>query len=608
MPPSSETTPKPGDPDRISDVSRREMRLDEPLSARLSRLKRFAREFILPHVGSLVVAILAMSVFAGSVVALPWLFKTLVNDILVARDGAALRQVVGVVLVIFGLRAGAGYLQQFMLSRVSTRVATELQTRISDHLLALDLAFFQKNSVGQIIARATDDVNVLNTTSSNIVVTLGRDVLTFAGLIGYVLWASPQWFGLALIGAPLIAVPVIIANRRLRAYMRRGQQLGGEILQAFEEGLHGIRAIKAENLEDVERRRLGEVIVGRRRIQLKVARTRAAMSPIVDLVTALALVAVLMVGGSEVIAGESDAGELMAFVSALMLLYEPLRRLLQVNAQLQICGVSIARIYEVLDREPHVVNRPGAVALARPDGDIVFEKVRFSYDPTSPAVLDAFDATIPAGASVAFVGASGSGKTTILNLVARLYEPSVGRIVIGGQDVAGVTLESLRGSIALVSQDVLLFDASVRANIAYGRSDATDAEVAAAAEAAAATEFIADLDGGYDFRVGPRGSRLSGGQRQRIAIARALLRDSPILMLDEATSALDGAVEVRVQANVLAARKGRTTLIIAHRLATVVAADLICVVERGRVVEQGDHRALLAQGGRYAESHRIQRG
>lgn len=608
MPQTDMTTPKPADPDRISDVSRRDMRLDEPLNSRLARLKRFGAEFILPHWVSLGVAVAAMAAFAATVVALPWLFKTLVNDILVARNADALHQVVGVVVVLFGLRAGAGYLQQFMLSRVSNQVATDLQNRISDHLLGLDLAFFQKNSVGQIIARATDDVNVLNTASSNIVVTLGRDVITFVGLIGYVLWASPQWFALAAAGGPLIAVPVIIANRRLRAYMRRGQQLGGEILQAFEEGLHGIRGIKAENLEDVERRRLRDVITGRRRIGLKVARTRAAMSPIVDLVTAIALTAVLLVGGAEVIAGTSDAGELMAFVTALMLLYEPLRRLLQVNAQLQICGVSIARIYELLDRRARIVDAPAAATLQRPSGDIVFERVEFAYDGDGARVLDGFDVTIPSGASVAFVGASGSGKTTVLNLVARLYEPSSGRILIGGQDIAGVTLASLRDQIALVSQDVLLFDSSVRANIAYGRADASDAEIEAAAKAAVADEFIRTLDGAYEFRVGPRGSRLSGGQRQRIAIARALLRDAPILMLDEATSALDGAIEARVQANILAMRSNRTTLIIAHRLATVVAADLICVVERGRIAEQGGHADLLARGGAYADSHRQQRG
>ncbi|MFD1701869.1 ABC transporter ATP-binding protein [Methylopila henanensis] len=602
------TTPEPIDPDRISDLPRREMRLDEPLSLRLRRLKRFAVAFILPHWPSLLVAVLAMAAFAGTVVALPWLFKSLVNDILVRRDAEALHEIVFVVLGIFSVRAAAGYLQQFMLSRVSNKVTTELQNRIASHLLRLDLVFFQKNSVGQIITRATDDVNVLNNASSNIVVTLGRDLITFVGLVGYVLWASPQWFALALAGAPLIAVPVVIANRKLRALMRRGQALGGEILQAFEEGLHGIRGIKAENLEDVERRRLRETIIGRRKVGLKIARTRAALSPVVDLVTALALVAVLLVGGAQVIEGQSDAGELMAFVSALMLLYEPLRRLLQVNAQLQICGVSIARVYEILDRSPRIVDAPEAAPLAQPGGDIVFRGVRFAYAADAAPVLDGFDVTIPAGASVAFVGASGSGKTTVLNLVARLYEPSAGAVSIGGQDIAGVSLASLRDSIALVSQDVLLFDASVRDNIAYGRPDATDEEVAAAARAAAADVFIEALDGGYDFRVGPRGSRLSGGQRQRVAIARALLRDAPILMLDEATSALDGAIEARVQANVLAMRKNRTTLIIAHRLATVVAADLICVVERGRIVEQGGHLALLAQGGLYAESHRLQRG
>jgi subfamily B ATP-binding cassette protein MsbA len=606
--PAAPSTPtlRPADPDRITDVPRKAMKLDEPLKVRLRRLRRFAVDFIAPHRRDLIIAVLAMGVFAVTVVALPWLFKSLVNEILVKRDAGALHGIVLVVVGLFLVRATAGYVQQYMLARASNKVTTALQTRIADHLLGLDLVFFHKNSVGQIIARATDDVNVLNTTSTSIVVTLGRDIVTFVGLVGYVLWASPQWFGLALAAAPLIAVPVLVANRRLRVLVRRGQQLGGEIYQAFEEGLHGIRSIKAENQEGVERRRLTETIFGRRRIGFKLARTRAAMLPVVDIVTAVALVAVLLVGGGQVIAGESDAGELMAFVTALMLLYEPLRRLLAINAQLQACGVSVARIYEVLDRKARIVDAPGAVPLANPAGDVVFEDVRFAYDDGDP-VLDGFRVAIPSGASAAFVGSSGSGKTTVFNLVARLYEPTAGRVLIGGQDLADVQLATLRGAIALVSQDVLLFDSTIRANIAYGRPDATDQQVETAARAAEAHNFIGKLDGGYLFRVGPRGARLSGGQRQRIAIARALLRDSPILMLDEATSALDGATEARVQANVLAARKGRTTLIIAHRLATVVSADTIVVVDRGRVAEQGRHSDLLGRGGDYAEAHRLQR-
>jgi subfamily B ATP-binding cassette protein MsbA len=576
-----------------------------PLSARTSLALRFGREFLKPHWPLLGVAVVAMALYAASISALPWLFKELVDKVFVARDLGALDFLVGAVLVLFAARAGASFVQQYLLAKVGNHVATDLQLRLSGHILKLDLAFFQKNNIGQIVARATEDVNVLNQSAIGVVVVLVRDLVSLIGLVAYVLWTSPQWFALTLIGGPLIAVPAVVATRRIRRLAHRSRELNGELIGAFEECFHGIRGIKAEANEPIESRRLGESIVLRRRVQLKSVRTQAGLMPMVDIATAIALVAVLLVGGRSVMSGASEPGQLMAFVGALMLLYDPLRRLLQTNALLQNTTASLERIYEVLDLEPTIADRPGAVPLAAPEGTIAFTGVEFAYDPSAP-VLNGLDAVIPAGKTVAFVGPSGAGKTTVLNLLARLEEPDRGRVTIGGQDIGGAKLASLRGALALVAQDALLFDATVRDNVAYGRPGASDEELRRVARLAEADEFIGLLPDGWEFRVGPRGSRLSGGQRQRLLLARAFLRDSPILMLDEATSALDGETEARIVANLARIRAGRTTVIIAHRLVTVAGADLIYLIENGRVAESGTHLKLLENQGPYARALALQ--
>ncbi|MCC2113221.1 MAG: ABC transporter ATP-binding protein, partial [Hyphomicrobiales bacterium] len=440
---------------------------------------------------------------------------------------------------------------------------------------------------------------LLDRVASTLVITLIRDVATLIGLTAYALWTSPTWFAMAAIGGPMIALPAVLANRKLRKLSHQQRENWGETLTTYEECFHGIRGIKAEHNEHREEARLDLVIAARRRFGAKVARTGALLTPIVDIVMAIALIGVVVIGGRQVIAGTADPGALLAFITALMLLYDPLRRVVQLNALLQQCLASIQRIYEVLDMKPLIVDAREARPLAEPGGEIVFDAVDFAYDKTHP-VLDGFSAVIPKGETVAFVGASGSGKTTLFNLIARLYDVDAGSIRIAGQDVRATTLATLRQSIALVTQDVLLFDASIGENIAYGAADASPERIAEAARLAAADKFIARLPGGYDFRVGPRGSQLSGGQRQRVAIARAILRDAPLLLLDEATSSLDVATEAEVHTNVMAARRGRTTAIIAHRLSTVINADRIYFLDHGRVVESGTHEELMKTSGRYS--------
>jgi ATP-binding cassette, subfamily B, bacterial MsbA len=581
--------------------------LPESAKVRMKLLGRFVQEFVRPHLNLMLGAGAAMLLFAGTVAALPWLFENLVDEVFVKRVPGTLGWLIGFVVALFSLRAVASFLQQYLLARVANRMATAVQSRFADHVLMLDLGFFHRNSIGQIVARGTEDVNVLNQSMTNLLVISVRDLLSLLGLIGYVLYASPQWFALTLLAAPLIAVPTVLATRKIRRLARQGQELNGDLIGAFEECFHAIRGIKAEANEPVEQKRLGHTIRIRRNVRFKIARTQAMLTPVVDLVTALALVAVLIVGGGSVIAGTTEPGKLMAFIGALMLLYDPLKRLLQMNALLQTCMAAISRIYDVLDQKPALSETAGSATLANPAGDIRFEEVSFGYEADAP-LLKGVSLTIPAGKLVALVGASGSGKTTLINLLARLNTPHSGCVTIGGQDIADVKPALLRSQLALVAQDALLFDSTVEANIAYGMPNVGIEQIRAAAVLAEADSFISTLAEGYGFRVGPRGSRLSGGQRQRIVIARALLRNAPILMLDEATSALDGETERRVMRNIARERRGRTTLMIAHRLSTVKEADSIGFIENGALVEWGNHTALLQQNGPYARAVALQGG
>jgi subfamily B ATP-binding cassette protein MsbA len=576
--------------------------LDTPTRRLLGRLWH---DHIRAYLGRMLLALACMALAAAATAAVAYVTKPVIDDVFVSRDRDMLIAVSVAIVVIFLVKGLATYGQTVLMTYVGQRVIADMQIRMFDHLMGADLAYFQRNHTGKLISRFTNDVNLLRGTSSHIVVGIGKDLVTLVFLVGVMF--ERDWL-LALCSFlifPLAVLPIVKIGRRMRRVSANTQVQWGHMTTLLDETFAGARHVKAYGMEDYESGRARRAANAIFRLHLKGAMTRAAVHPVMETLGGFAVLLVVLYGGWQVIDGVRTTGDLMSFMVALLLAYEPMKRLAAMNANLQEGLAAAQRIYGVLDTAPEVVDRPGARALEVREGRIEFDRVTFAYEPGIPAVK-AVSLTVPAGRTVALVGPSGGGKSTLLNLIPRFFDVDSGAVRIDGFDVRDVTLESLRRNIALVSQEICLFNDTVAANIAYGRPDAEHAAIVAAAGTAAAREFIDALPRGFDTVVGERGLTLSGGQRQRIAIARALLKDAPILLLDEATSALDSESERLVQAGLERLMEGRTTLVIAHRLSTVAGADLIYYLEGGRVVEHGSHAQLMAEGGAYARLYHLQ--
>jgi subfamily B ATP-binding cassette protein MsbA len=561
--------------------------------------------YLRPHLAGIAAALACMAVVALCTAGFTQLIKPVIDDIFVARNAAMLWPIALVALAVFVAKGLAAYAQAVLMSFVGLRIVADLQFDLFRRLMGADLAYFHAQSPGKLIARFINDVNLLRGAVSNTLTGLGKDALTAAALVGVMFYEDWLLALIAFFAFPAAILPIVHIGARMRRVSGSTQARVGRLTTLLDETFQGVRHVKAYGMEAHEigraRHALDEVF----RLNLKGARTRSALHPIMELLGGLAIVAVIVYGGQQVIAGAKAPGSFFAFIFALLLAYEPVKRLARLNANLQEALAAAQRVFAMMDREPEIREAPGARALRVAGGAIEFRDVAFAYGEGKSA-LRGIDLVVPAGATVALVGPSGAGKSTLLDLIPRFYDPDQGRVAIDGQDLREVTFESLRRSIALVSQEILLFDDSVRANVAYGRPQATRQEIEAAARHADAHDFIAALPEGYDTLVGPRGVKLSGGERQRIVIARAMLKNAPILLLDEATSSLDTESERQVQRALDSLMAGRTTLVIAHRLSTVVDADMICVIEEGRVTEQGSHVELLARGGSYARFHALQ--
>jgi ATP-binding cassette, subfamily B, bacterial MsbA len=568
-------------------------------------VRRLARDFIWRHRRRIALAFLCMALAGGSTALRAWLMQPVLDRIFIARQSSLLLLLAGAALLLALVKGVADYVQSVLMTRVGQRVITDVQSAVFARLIRADLAYFNANPSGTLISRLVSDVWLLRSAAATVLTGIGRDALTVIFLVGVMFYQDWELAIVAFFAFPAAIRPIVRIGRRMRRVSANTQIEMGQLTTLLSQTFQGARAVKAYGMENYEVGRadaLFERIYG---LVDRANRTRARAAPMMEVLGGAAIALVIYYGGHEVILGVRSPGAFFSFITALLLAYQPVKSLATLNASLQEGLAAAQRVFDVLDIEPQIRDRPGAPPLHVIGGEVRFRNVQFGYHPGTVA-LDDISLTVPAGGTVALVGPSGAGKSTLMNLIPRFYDVAAGRIEIDGHEIGSVTLASLRGAIALVSQEVSLFDDTVRANIAYGRFGASEAEIEAAAAAAGADGFIRDLPQGYDTLVGEHGIRLSGGQRQRIAIARAMLKDAPILLLDEATSALDSQSERQVQAALRTLMRGRTTLVIAHRLSTVIGADLICVMDRGRIVETGRHADLLAAGGLYALLYRTQ--
>ncbi len=513
---------------------------------------------------------------------------------------------VAVVVVIVTTIKGFSLLTQtVMTNSVVSRIEADMQSALYDHLIDADLAQLQRENPASLTQRFTTDFTFVKEALTRLVNIAIRDVLTAVALVGAMLWIDWKMTAVVLLIAPIVARPIGRIGKKLRRMAMSQQEQTGIMASLVTESLQGARVAKTDSLEPYLKERAAGAFETIRALKMKAANARGRLDPLLEVAGGIAVAGVLAAIGVRITSGGSTVGDFTGYVSALLLAAQPMRSLGNLNAIVQEAGASLKRYYALIDEKPLVTQRPDARPLTVNGGEVAFRDLRFRYRDDQRGI-EGIDLVAEAGKTTALVGRSGSGKSTMLALVPRLYDPTEGKVEIDGQDIRDVTLRSLRGQIGVVSQDVVLFDDTVRANIGFGRPGASENDIIAAAKAAAAHDFIMAMPDGYDTRVGERGSRLSGGERQRLAIARAVLKDAPILLLDEATSALDTQSERLVQEALAELMKGRTTLVIAHRLSTVREADQIVVLDEGKVIETGDHDGLIARDGAYARLYRLQ--
>ncbi|HEX7580103.1 MAG TPA: ABC transporter ATP-binding protein [Thermoanaerobaculia bacterium] len=497
------------------------------------------------------------------------------------------------------------YTALYRFNAVGLAFVRDVRDAVYRRLLAQSEAFYAKNPSGDLISRVTGDVDRIQSLFGTDLADLVQSVATLAGLVVYVVSLSPELTLVVSVVAPAIVVPVVVIARGLRQLSKSGREQMGDLTGVLSETLRGHRVVQAYGAETYEATRFEQVNQRTFHLLRKAARVMAVSSPLLESASVLAFLVLIVYAGSRIRGGTMTLGVVISFGASLAMMYQPLKRATRINLALQQALASARRLFEVLDAPIAVVDQPQARAMAPFGREIRFEGVSFAY-PGRGRVLQGVDLAVPRGAVVALVGPSGAGKTTLVSLLPRFMDPQLGRITVDGVDVRDLTLASLRASIGLVTQEVVLFDDTIRHNVAYGRDGVPEAAIRAALRAANAEAFVDDVPGGLDARIGEAGGRLSGGQRQRLAIARALLKDPPILVLDEATSSLDTESERAVQEALEHLMAGRTTIVIAHRLSTVRRADQIVAIEEGRIVERGTHAELLAAGGLYRRLHDLQ--
>jgi len=562
--------------------------------------------FLRPYMSRLVLATVCMGLVAGLNALRIYLVKPLQDRVFIDHDMQVLKQLLWAVPVISLLLGFFSYLQNYLMAVIGLKAANDIRKGMFDHMQGLSLDYFTGTSTGKVMARFTNDLAALQNVIARAPIYLVRDGLTAVCNIGLIFYLNWRFALLTMAVLPLSALIIVFLGKTLRRVGRKGQEQMGELYTIIQENIQAAPVVKAYSAESTESERFQKSNQRYLDLGRRFAQADTLSSPLMELVGALILSLLLWKGGADVIHGVWTAGSFLAFMAYAVMTYRPLKNFAELNAQYQLGLASSERIFELLDQVPSVREATGASTLPAFSKTITYDHVSFRYPTQERWALENIHFTIRTGEIVALVGSSGAGKSSMALLLPRFYDPISGRVLIDGHDVRDVTFASLRSQIGLVTQDVLLFNETIRYNIAYGRFSATESEVQAAASAANAHGFIQRLPKGYDTVIGERGIRLSGGERQRLSIARAILKNPPILLLDEATSALDAESERLVQEALERLMEHRTALVIAHRLSTVRRADRIIVLDHGRVIEEGDHSSLLLKQGTYFKLHNLQ--
>jgi subfamily B ATP-binding cassette protein MsbA len=563
---------------------------------------RVSREFICPRIKTILVAVVFMILYAASNAAQTFGLKYIIDD--TDAENITKAFVPLLVVLVFAVSGITNFFSNVIMGYVGNGIVSDMQKKLFKKLLEADLELHYKTSSGDLISRITNDISMIRNAVSLLIINVFKQTFTFAAQVGVMFYMDWKLSLIASSVLILIIIPVNRVAKRLKKLAKESQAQAGVLVSILGEVFKGIRVIKAYQGEKAETAHVNSLITQIQENRNKSVRVSNLNTPIMNILAGLAISAVLWYAGSRIQSGAMSVGDLGSFLAALIMASRPLKTMGGMNNSLALGLVSAERFYKMIDKNPNIVDVQNATDLKINNAEIKFENINFSYNDERTA-LNNLSITIPAGKKVALVGPSGGGKSTIMNLILRFFDPQSGKVLIDGQDISQVTIASLRKSISIVNQDVFLFDDTVRSNISYGVEGASDEAIFAAANAAVADEFISKLPKGYETVVGESGVILSGGQKQRISIARAMLRNSPILLLDEATSALDNASEREFQKALDTLMEGRTTLIIAHRLSTIINADLIYVIDGGRVIDSGTHEELLGRSQLYKSLYNV---
>ncbi len=557
-----------------------------------------------PYTLRFLIAMVCMLIVGATTSSQAVLVKPVLDDIFLAKNPAALKWLPIAVVVIFLVKGTCTYIQAVLMNYIGLRIVTDMRNKLYEQIQKQSLSFFTQHPTGLLMSRITNDVASIQNSASDVVTSIFKDTFTIIALVGVIFYTDWKLAFIAMIIFPLTIYPISKFGKKIRKVTTSTQITMATLSSLLQETISGTRIVKAFGMETYENKRFAEENERYFKLNMKSASVKALSHPLMEFIGGLGVAAVIFYGGYNVLKGNSTPGTFFSFLTAVLMLYEPIKRLTQVNNTINQGIAGAERVFNIIDLAPDIQDKQDAIELPPIQRSIDIEKVTFRYEQTP--VLKNIHLSIKAGEVIAFVGMSGGGKTSLVNLIPRFYDVSEGNILIDGHDIRDVTMQSLRRQISIVTQQTILFNDTVRNNIAYGSFERSDDDIIKAAKAANAHDFIMKMPKGYDTNIGELGTKISGGEKQRLSIARAILKNAPILILDEATSSLDTEAELEVQEALNNLMKGRTTLVIAHRLSTIRNADRIIVLVNGEIVEQGDHETLMLKQGEYFRLYNLQ--